>query len=90
MTEYYNDWEDDIEDPGEAAELWEEIKEDVLYYMYDEHGALTAVDNFQSSSGYTFEDFCECDHTSYTYNYVWCCRAIVWATEQYDKFKGED
>jgi hypothetical protein len=36
-----------------------------------------------------FTDFFEMDVTEYTDRYIWCCRAIVWAIQQYDQLKKE-
>ena len=36
-----------------------------------------------------FTDFFDVDVTEYTGRYIWCCRAIVWAIQQYDQLKKE-
>lgn len=38
---------------------------------------------------YEFHDFWEHDLTEYTYHFVWCCYAIAWGIQQYDKLKAE-
>lgn len=30
------------------------------------------------------------DCKEYTYHFVWCCRAIIWAIQQYDALKAKD
>lgn len=69
------------------TEIWEEIKTWVLSSSSDEHEAVAAVNSFDTNS-FQFDDFWERDTTDYTFHYLWCCYAIAWGIQQYDKYKG--
>ena len=71
------------------AELREAIEEDV-YYHFDEgeHEARKAVNDFQRKIGdqtYNFQETWEWDCDDYTYRFIWCCYALAWAIQTYDK-----
>lgn len=78
-----------IEGEGMQGEVEEEfrgdVERDVLRALNDGEGAFyAAVNDFVYEGGAYFLDFWESDCTSYTYRYLWCCYAIVWAIQQYD------
>jgi len=56
---------------------------DEIAYDEDEHP--NGIDPGQLD----FTDFFDVDVTEYTGRYIWCCRAIVWAIQQYDQLKKE-
>jgi hypothetical protein len=39
---------------------------------------------------YEFTDSWEWDCTEYTYRFIWCCYALAWGIQMYDKVKEED
>lgn len=50
---------------------------------------MEAVRNwYPNKNGVQLNDFWEHNLNDYTYHYLWCCHAIVWAISQYDEFKG--
>ena len=49
-----------------------------------EDGACRALRDFEHK-GFRFEDTWEWDLSEYTHQYLWCCHAIQWGVEQYDK-----
>ncbi len=69
------------------SKIWEDVKSEVLYYADSEYEAVGAVNRFESN-GFRFEDFWECTVKEYTYRFVWCLYAIVYAIQQYDKQKA--
>lgn len=80
-VEYWLDLEED-------AEMPEEIKEEIdcLLHTSDEYESVEAIRSFQSGK-IDFSDFWECSFNRKTWYYVWCCYAIVWAINEYDKLK---
>lgn len=70
--------------------LWEAVKGEVLSCADDgEQAARQAAADFKFEGDYIFSDFWECDCTEYTSRYLWCCFAIVWGIQQFDKVKAE-
>lgn len=54
----------------------------------DQHEFNEAIRNWcPNKGGVQLDDFWEHDLNEYTYHFTWCCHAIVWAIEQYDKHK---
>jgi len=51
-----------------------------------EQFAYAAACGFQEDE-FSLQDFYEIDCREYTYHFVWCCYAIVWAIKQYDQKK---
>ena len=72
-------------------ELRYSINEDIYRLINDgEHEARRAVNDFQCKIGnrtYNFSDTWEWDCTEYTFRFVWCCYALAWGIQQFDKFK---
>ncbi len=78
----------------ETIRFREELEDEVLCYIDEgEHSFRNAIDqvNFIKNNGdrLSFQNFWEQDLTSYTFRYIWCCYAIVWAIKQYDKLKTQ-
>ena len=48
-----------------------------------------AAESFEWNGSPYFSDFWEYDLTEYTYRFIWCCYALVWGIQQYDKLKLE-
>lgn len=77
------DWLDQEEDVTE--DLRQAVNDEVLCAAGDgEHEARRVVDDFEHDD-FRFRDFWETDLTVYTYRFIWCCYAIVWAIDAYDK-----
>lgn len=70
---------------GEASrEIRAEVKERVLSRADDgEFWAMSAATEFEHK-GFRLSDFWEANLREYTYSFVWCCYALVWAIKQYD------
>lgn len=49
-----------------------------------EHEAREAADSYKWNGKQVFPDFWEHNLQEYTYQYLWCCHAIVWAIKQWD------
>lgn len=78
---------DDVSKDG----LWNEIKDEVLYYSDSEHEAYRSAHDFSHEIGdstFRFQDFLDGGGTeTYTARYLWCLYAIVWGIRQYDLAK---
>jgi hypothetical protein len=74
-------------DSVDEAELRQSVKDDILDCVEDEYSAVEAIRNFTYEDEEVFTDFFEHSLESYTYHYLWCCYAIVWGINQYDKLK---
>lgn len=69
-------------------ELREAIEEEVLSYADEgEREARCAANEFQWKGEQFFTDFWEFDLRDYTYRFIWCCYAMTWGIQQYDKQK---
>ncbi len=74
----------------ERRALWEAIKDEVLSADPDGNGVLMfdAANDFKhklnSQCEFWFQDFWDRNFNDYSYRFIWCCRAIVWAIAQYD------
>ncbi len=85
VTRRFAEWLEDHPLGGELPALHEQLTDDVLATADDgEDAARRAVDNFGYSGHQVFTDFYEHSLRAYTYHFVWCCHAIVWAIAQYD------
>lgn len=84
-------WFDESDEPtGEAARsaLWAAIEDEVLSAGEFEAEARHAADDFDHE-GFQFRDFWETNLTEYTFNFLWCLHAIVFAIQAYDKSKAD-
>ena len=83
INEHVATWE--FTDEEEKAAVMEQLQDEVLCCGCDgETRAYDAAERFRSEYGHEFSDFWEADLQVYTYQYLWCCHAIVWAIMQYD------
>lgn len=88
VKEYFDQaTEDPDEWPAERkGQLWQEIEESVFGGLwYGEHGAWSALWAFEHD-GFRFQDW-ERDCKEFTHRFEWCCHALAWAIDQYDKAK---
>lgn len=70
--------------------LAEAVETEVLSYV--DEGEVTfrdAVDNF-SYEEFQFADFWEKSLTEYSYQYLWCCHAIVYGINEYRKWEAKE
>jgi len=76
----------------QRRDLWESVDRSVLDYSDDEHRGPVAAYDFSWRDGSArcqFDDIFDSEHAfkRYTHSFMWCCFALVWAVEQYDKSK---
>lgn len=92
LSEYLKDMEDDGgTGDDEASEALEELREGIQALKdaaASEHEFFVAISEWDNELGISFEEWYEHDFTTYTYRYLWCCFAIVWAIQQYDAHKA--
>ncbi len=68
------------------ASLREAVASDVLSHADDgEYEARRAVSEFTHEGKNPFQDFWEAGLHDYTHRFIWCCYALVWGIQQYDK-----
>lgn len=76
----------------ERRRLWDEITFDVLHTTGTEGCMLGAANAFEyrlnPTCKFHFQDFWDHNFDEYTYRFIWCCRALVWAIKQYDAAKA--
>jgi hypothetical protein len=69
---------------ADARACFKAVRRDVLRHSGSEMEAVPAILDFSHGS-FAFQDFGEHRLVEYTFHYIWCCRAIVCAIEQFDK-----
>lgn len=83
-------WE--FDSPEQKERSWAEIEDDLLWH--DDEGHEKSVERASEykcpHTSQEFVDFWEHDLTEYTYHYIFCCRAIPWAINEYDKWKNNE
>lgn len=72
-------------DTDEAATIWRHIRNEILAPYVDRSTDAARQDLLRNFSihGYTYTDTWDCAQT-YSYAYLWCCHAILWAIRCYD------
>jgi hypothetical protein len=88
VTEVFNSYWDDVEDPEARAECWAEVTSEVLGCAHDQHEAIEAASGFEfglsNGTNFTFTEYWELGSERFTDRFLWCCHAIVWAIQQFD------
>lgn len=75
----------EVLDAEQIQTIWQEIKCDVNPWLEDhEIRAYDAADKFECE-GFTFVDLWDSNFKEYTYRFIWCLYAIVYAIQEYDK-----
>lgn len=96
IRNYFARWLRDNRDTTtkeERRDLWESICINVLDSNSDSGGyrkQCAAHDFYRQVNKrvcFRFEDFWETDVEEYTHRFTWCCYALAWGIEQYDKAK---
>jgi len=68
-----------------SPEIRQAVNDEVLHYIEDgQHEAYRAASNFEHD-GFRFDDLWDHDFEEFTYRFIWCCYALVWGIQQYDK-----
>jgi hypothetical protein len=87
IEEYSEDlaraWVKEQLDEGDASD---EVRADAEGIDYN-NGEARLYDSIDGVGWYGFDDHLEANFKDYTYLYIWCCLAIVWAVKQYDERK---
>lgn len=75
---------------GDEAEIVVfETQEEVFPATEYEHVAFDALAKFVSTTGFSFEMPCSPTGQVWSSHFLWCCWAIVWGIQQYDKHNKE-
>lgn len=79
----------------QRRELWDEVIYLVIGADGDEGGyrKQIAAHDFAHTvkTGLSFSfDLMDEDFTKHTHRFLWCCYALVWGIQQYDKFKAQE
>jgi hypothetical protein len=73
-----------LDDAEASPEVRKAVADEVLSEADDgEHSALHAAYHFERD-GFRFEDVSELHCRDYTYRFMWCCHALVWAIAKFD------
>lgn len=71
-------------------ELKAAVESDVLRKADDgEHAVYSAMRDFEHGDRNWFQDAWEVSFREYTYRFIWCCFALVWAIRKYDQAKSD-
>lgn len=91
ILELFEDWKGDLEEDEVHTDTLEKLTDSVRTVMKaeDEHEFVTRVRDFEDlDTSFDLDNFFfDSEFKSYTYHYLWCCHAIVWAIQQYDAQK---
>jgi hypothetical protein len=93
VKERFEEWveEEGIDDLGS---LWNAIEREV-FGLLDSYGAegknqaYQAIMSVEHNGRYPFQDFWEVSADVYTYQFLWCCHALVWGIRRYDEERPE-
>jgi hypothetical protein len=87
--------DDEAEENNEHVEakfaaLKAAVESDVLRKADDgEHAVYAAMRDFEHDDRNWFQDAWEVSFREYSYRFIWCCFALVWAIRKYDLHKAE-
>lgn len=86
VTEWMNGYiEGNDLDDEDAEDLRRNLSIDVLVYADEgEREAIGAAMRFKFKGRHPMQDFYEANCREYTFQFLWCCHAIVWAIAQWD------
>jgi hypothetical protein len=79
-----------LDDMDASTDLRQAANDRVLRCADDgEFFAMQAAMNFEHD-GEQFYDFWESNCREYTYHFIWCCYALVWAIKKYDALASKE
>ena len=88
IEEWFKSYLDGRDDVDKDA-LWGAIDDEVLAKSYDsEIEAHRAAHDFEWDGHSIFQDFYEVRARGFTDRFTWCCHALAWGIEQYDRAKA--
>lgn len=80
------DWE--FEDDEQKEKVRADVKVRVIDAAEENgYNAYATAVEYKSEFGHELTDFFDCNMMEYTYRYVWCCLAIVWAIDRFDELR---
>lgn len=77
---------------GSRAKIFRALRQDVISPLDDcptNEEAHKLLSRFEYDGDIVFSDTCELDFTEFTFHFQWCCWAILWGIERYDKAKDD-
>lgn len=79
----------------ERRDLWDAVVDGVIDAGSDRGGdrkriAATDFSHAIGGTNFTFDDVWQMQCQRYTHRFLWCCYALVWGIQQYDKFKAQE
>jgi len=99
VIEHLVDWVRENKDrttKDERRDLWDTVMSDVIGADGDSGGYRKQVAGHDFShfvndnaGSFYFRDLWDHDFTEYTHRFMWCCYALAWGIEQYDKQKEQ-
>ena len=88
LDQEFENWREWLNDDVSHEFISEEKSELDNIDTDDQHEFNESIRSWRpNKGGVQLDDFWEHDLYEYTYHFTWCCYAIVWAIEQYDKHK---
>jgi len=94
QTNVFQYAQDFLEDSGWESVAKEELLEDIRYDLSllddNEYECVNWVDQYvftYKDEHFGFHDFWEYNNNEYSYNYIWCCYAIIYAIKTYNDSK---
>jgi hypothetical protein len=85
VVQRFRDFLQDRWPVDDVAELKADIRDQLFGFGDDERESFNAAYEFDSHGMRFDPGDMSCD--VYTYRFIWCCRALVWAIQQYDDAK---
>lgn len=91
LNEFLEGLDMEDEDDQENAKMAKSAVYNFMRTEESEHEYVSAINNWDSimAGGMELCDFWECQPEDYTYHYIWCCYAVVYAIQLYNAQKKE-
>lgn len=77
-------------EPDVAAQIWADIRDSLFDDYVDRTSkseCMGALDRFRSHD-FRYHDTWDHDWSEYSFQYLWCCHAILWGIQQYNAAKA--
>ncbi|MCH1926908.1 hypothetical protein L9G74_18870 [Shewanella sp. C32] len=90
---FKEDLDADNEEEAEAiAAATEAVSDFKDHCEHSEWDAVSRINNWDEddAGGMDLDDFWDGGFDTFTYRYIWCCYAIVWAIQQYDALEHKE
>lgn len=78
-------------EPADAKHIWQRIRDEFFDDWTDRSSgaACHALLRDFECNGFEYHDAWEHEFKDYSYQYLWCCHAILWGIQQYNATKKE-